>query len=244
MVDMTRHLNMLNKSLQERGNTKPFCHSSASWAARDLQRGTLSHFSSLREFKDAHHDHTLNGDYLQGAIVDIQAAFGSRFSELTLSFPVTPLETDPSLLNRFPGVNQSDLEMEMADIADKDLWVSKFKCLTAELEDVSRQKANAVQSHRWGEIESLPTPEKLVFETWKALPDTYRNMKKYAFGVLSIFGSTYLCEQIFSNMNYIKSKYCTRLTDESLQSCVKITITSYMPDVDKLSSDVRKHKSH
>lgn len=85
--------------------------------ARDVQRGTLSHFSSLREFKDAHHDHTLSGDYLQGAIVDMQAAFGSRCSEfrkekMTLCFPVTPLEIDPSLLNTFPGVNQADLKME------------------------------------------------------------------------------------------------------------------------------------
>lgn len=78
----------------------------------------------------------------------MQAAFGSRFNEfrkekMTLSFPVTPLEIDPSLLNTFPGVNQADLEMEMADIADKDLWVSKFKSLTAELEDVTHQKAYA-----------------------------------------------------------------------------------------------------
>ncbi|QQP57795.1 Uncharacterized protein FKW44_002899, partial [Caligus rogercresseyi] len=51
------------------------------------------------------------------------------------------------------------------------------------------------------------------------------------FGVLSIFGSTYLSEQIFSNMNYNKSKYRTRLTHKSLQSCVKIKVTSYMPDV-------------
>lgn len=163
---------------------------------------------------------------------------------MTLSFPVTPLEIDPSLLSTFPGVNQADLEMEMADIANKDLWVSKFKRLTAKLEDVTRQKAQLAQSHKWSEIESLPTPETLVYDTWNALPDSYRNMKTYAFGVLSIFGSTYLCEQIFSNMNYIKSKYRTRLTDESLQSCVKIKVTSYMPDVENLTSDVRKQKSH
>lgn len=77
--------------------------------------------------------------------------------------------------------------MKMADIADKDLWVSKFKGLTAELEDVTRQKAQLAQSHKWSEIESLPTPEKLVYDTWTALPDSYRNMKTYAFGVLSIF---------------------------------------------------------
>ena len=256
MVDMTSHLNQLSKSLQGQGNTAlQMLEAVLSFErkltvfARDVQRGTLSHFPSLREFKDGNHDHTLNGDYLQSAIVDMQAAFGSRFSDfrkekMTLSFPVTPLEIDPSLLKTFPGVNQADLEMEIADIADKDLWVSKFKSLTAALEDFTRQKACAAQSHKWSEIESLPTPEKLVFDTWNALPDSYQCMKKYAFGVLSIFGSTYMCEQIFSNMNYIKSKYRTRLTDESLNSCVKIKVSSYVPDVEKLSSDVRKQKSH
>ncbi|KAK1882848.1 General transcription factor II-I repeat domain containing protein 2 [Dissostichus eleginoides] len=98
--------------------------------------------------------------------------------------------------------------------------------------------------HKWSDMEILPKPDKLVFETWNAIPDTYMNMKKYAFGVLSIFGSTYLCEQIFSSMNYIKSKYRSRLTDDSLRSCVKIKVTSYSPDIEKLSSDVQKQKSH
>lgn len=75
----------------------------------------------------------------------MQAAFGSRFNDyrkekITLSFPVTPLEIDPSLLNTFSAVNQA----EMANIADNDLWVSKFRSLTAALEDVTRQKAYAV----------------------------------------------------------------------------------------------------
>jgi len=69
-------------------------------------------------------------------------------------------------------------------------------------------------------------------------------MKKYAFGVLSIFGSTYLCEQVFSNINYVTSKYRSRLTDDSLRSCVKMKVTCYSPDIDKLSSDVHKPKSH
>lgn len=86
--DMTSHLNMLNKSLQGQGNTAlQMLEAVLSFErkltvlARDVQRGTHSHFPSLREFKDAHHNHTLKCDYLQGAIVDMQAAFGSRFSE-------------------------------------------------------------------------------------------------------------------------------------------------------------------
>ena len=70
------------------------------------------------------------------------------------------------------------------------------------------------------------------------------NMKKYAFGVLSIFGSTYLCEQIFSILNYIKSKHHSRLTDESLQSGMKIKVTCYSPDMDTLCSEVQAQKSY
>uniref|UniRef100_A0A146TCS9 General transcription factor II-I repeat domain-containing 2-like protein n=1 Tax=Fundulus heteroclitus TaxID=8078 RepID=A0A146TCS9_FUNHE len=143
MVDMTSHLNTLNKSLQGRGHTAlQMLEDVLSFErkltvfARDVQRGTLSHFPSLREFIEAHHDHTLSRDYLQGAIVDMQTALGRRFSEfrkqkITLSFPVTPLEIDPSSLNKFPGVNQADLEI--ADIVDKYLWVSMLKSLTAQL---------------------------------------------------------------------------------------------------------------
>nr|XP_020473185.1 putative ATP-dependent RNA helicase TDRD12 [Monopterus albus] len=122
-------------------------------------------------------------------------------------------------------ISQPDLEIELAKIADKDLWVSKFKSLTADLKEVAHQKANLAKQHKWNDIENLPKPDKLVFETWSAIPDTYMNMKKYACGVLSIFGSTYLCEQVFSSMNFIKTKYCSCLTNESLQSCVKTKLT-------------------
>ncbi|KAJ8395711.1 hypothetical protein AAFF_G00029480 [Aldrovandia affinis] len=105
-------------------------------------------------------------------------------------------------------------------------------------------RATLAQNHKWSDIENLPRPDKLVFETWNAIPDTYINMKKYAFGVLSIFGSTYACEQLFSTMNYVKSKHRSRLTDDSLQSCVKMKVTSYSPDLQTLCAEVQEQKSH
>lgn len=107
LVDMTGHLNKLNESLQGRGNTAlQMLEAVLSFErkltviARDVERGTLSHFPSLREFKEAHHDHTLDGDFLQSAIIDMQTAFGSRFrkEKVKLSFPVTPLEIDKTVL--------------------------------------------------------------------------------------------------------------------------------------------------
>ena len=130
----------------------------------------------------------------------------------------------------------------MADIAVKGIWVSKFRSLTADLEDAARQKAILAQKHQWSDIGNLPKPDKLVFKTWNAIFDTYMNIKKYAFGDLSIFGSTYLCEQVFSSMNYIKRKHRSRLTDDSLQSCVKIKVMSY--SLIWISCDVWEQKSH
>ncbi|XP_039186129.1 general transcription factor II-I repeat domain-containing protein 2-like [Crotalus tigris] len=256
MVDMTAHLNVLNTTLQGKGGTAlhmleellAFEHKLAVFA-KDLERGTLSHFPSLRDFKQAHD--VTNLEHLQSAITAMQTSFGKRFCELreeknTLSFPVAPLTIDPSLLNMtaFVGVSQPDLEMELADIADKDMWVSKFQRLTANLENVARQKAVLAQNNKWSDIERLPKPEKLIFDTWNAIPVTYTNMKKYAFGVLSIFGSTYICEQVFSNMNYIKNKYRSRLAGNSLQSCVKMKLTSYSPDVQTLCAEIENQKSH
>ncbi|KAM3848390.1 general transcription factor II-I repeat domain-containing protein 2-like [Vipera latastei] len=256
MVDMTAHLKTLNTTLQGKGGTALHMleevlafERKLTVFARDLQRGTLSHFPSLREFKRGHD--MINSEYLQSAIIAMQTSFGKRFCEFreeknTLSFPVTPLTIDPSALNMtaFAGVSQPDLEMELANIAGKDIWVSKFQRLTDNLEDVAHQKARLAQNHKWSDIENLPKQDKLIFETWNAIPNTYTNMKKYAFGVLSIFGSTYVCEQVFSNMNYIKNKYHSDFTENSLQSCLKMKLTSYSPDVQMLCADVEKQKSH
>ncbi|CAL9690943.1 unnamed protein product [Knipowitschia caucasica] len=250
---MTSHLNTLNKNLQGRGSTALQMledvlafERKMTVFARDAQKGTLSHFPSLREFEEANNQ--INYDYFHRAIITMQAAFGERFTDFrkekpTLSFPVTPLDIDPSQLNTvaFTGVSKPDLEIELADA---DLWVNKFKSLTADIEEVARQKATLVKEHKWSDMEKLPHPAKLIFETWSAIPDTYINMKKYAFGVLSIFGSTYLCEQLFSSMNFIKNKHRSRLVDESLQACMKIKVTSYSPDIGKICSESQTQKSH
>ncbi|KAJ8344217.1 hypothetical protein SKAU_G00315460 [Synaphobranchus kaupii] len=124
------------------------------------------------------------------------------------------------------------------------LWVSKFKSLRTEFEDIARQEATIAQTHQWRDIEKLLKQDQLVFQNWNSsIRDNYDNMKRYTFGVLSILGSTYLCEQVFSSMNYIKSKLRSRLTDESLKSCLKIKATSYSPDMEKICSEVQKQKS-
>lgn len=127
-------------------------------------------------------------------------------------------------------------EIELADIAEKDLWVSKFKSLKAKLEDVTRpSEAHSCSKPQMERYRKPPKTQKLVCEIWNTIANNYIKMKKSLqqvckyeeeVGVLSIFGSTYLCEQVFSS-TCIKYKYLSCLTDENLKACVEIKVTSY-----------------
>jgi len=56
-------------------------------------------------------------------------------------------------------------------------------------------------------------------------------LKPYDYGGKHIFGSTYLCEQFFSKMNIIKSRYKSRLTDENLNMHSRVATSSVRPDI-------------
>ncbi|KAF7246581.1 BEN domain-containing protein 7 [Varanus komodoensis] len=216
---MTAHLNMLNATLQGKGCTALHMLGEVlAFIETEKQRKSEGTSGTSRLCsRHAHHVH-----------VQPILEHPHRWDLNDLSWKPIPHPR---------GVSQPNLEMELAGIADKDIWVSKFKCLTTNLKDVAHQKPILAQNHKWSDIGNLPKPNKLVFETWNDIPDTYMNMKMYAFGVLSIFGSTYVSEQVFSNVNYIKNKLCSHLTDDSLQSCVKMKVTSYSPDVQTLYTE-------
>uniref|UniRef100_A0A671LGH7 Uncharacterized protein n=1 Tax=Sinocyclocheilus anshuiensis TaxID=1608454 RepID=A0A671LGH7_9TELE len=61
---------------------------------------------------------------------------------------------------------------------------------------------------------------------------------------LTMFGSTYTCEQSFSHMNNIKSNQRSVLTDESLNACMKLNSTTYEPDYKAISKKMQSQKSH
>lgn len=62
-----------------------------------------------------------------------------------------PLDIDLSLLNTcsFRRVSQPDLEIELSGIGDKHVWVSEFKSLSADLEDVACHSQSRAQVERY-----------------------------------------------------------------------------------------------
>ncbi|XP_029657335.1 general transcription factor II-I repeat domain-containing protein 2B-like [Octopus sinensis] len=57
------------------------------------------------------------------------------------------------------------------------------------------------------------------------LPGKFKNFKKFATKIIAIFGSTYVCEQLFSVMKMTKTAQRTRLTAEHLSSLIKVGTT-------------------
>ena len=62
--------------------------------------------------------------------------------------------------------------------------------------------------------------------------------------VLSMFSSTYSCEQTFSAMKYVKNKMRSALTCDHTSELIKAAITSYEPDILAIANDAQAHPSH
>ncbi|CAG9790421.1 unnamed protein product [Diatraea saccharalis] len=163
----------------------------------------------------------------------------------TLVFIVNPLNTNSKEIHIEPfRVDTGCLEMQLIDLKSKSLWSGKFTELKRKLEDLEVQKCMYITQQQWTALKEMARVESLIFDAWNSLPDCYSEVKKLAFGVLTIFGSTYFCEQAFSCMNIIKSKVRSQLTNENLESCLKLKTTSYESDLSKLSKTMQSQRSH
>ncbi|KAM5191501.1 general transcription factor II-I repeat domain-containing protein 2-like [Mantella aurantiaca] len=75
-------------------------------------------------------------------------------------------------------------------------------------------------------------------------PDLMPQLRLHAARIMSMFGSTYLCEQMFSIMNLNKNKHRSRMTDENLHAVLRVaTAQDIKPDIDSLTSGKRPQTS-
>uniref|UniRef100_A0A3Q3G864 HAT C-terminal dimerisation domain-containing protein n=1 Tax=Kryptolebias marmoratus TaxID=37003 RepID=A0A3Q3G864_KRYMA len=217
LVDMSEHLNQLNVTMQDVGNTVLSLQQAVSAFENklelfivDIKTGRLLHFEKLREFKDSCAASDLQ--QLAGFTFDLLQSFKAHFGEfhehtrlfkfITHSHKCT---VDKANLSYLPGVSIRDFEVEVADLMASDMWVNKFKTLNEDLERLARQQAELVSEHKWTEMNKPQHADQLTVKTWNALPVTYRTLLRVSIAVLTMFGSTYACEQSFSHLKKIKT---------------------------------------
>ena len=75
-------------------------------------------------------------------------------------------------------------------------------------------------------------------EFYASLSNTrFPEIRKMAQKMLVLFGSTYICEQTFSLMNFNKSSHRSQLSDAHLKSILTISTTKMMPNFDALAKN-------
>ena len=101
-----------------------------------------------------------------------------------------------------------DFQMQLMNFKASLLWALKFDDLRKSLETAENSQTN-------------------ILTYWKSLPEKFDSLKKMAIALLSVFGSTYLCEQIISHMKLTLSSHRSRLTEYHSEACVQLKATRY-----------------
>lgn len=77
-----------------------------------------------------------------------------------------------------------------------------------------------------------------LVEFYQSLPDAdYGSLKQFAKRFISMFGSTYRCEQLFSKVKNLKCKLRSRLTDVHLLDNLRLCTSLIQPNIEKLVQD-------
>ena len=74
--------------------------------------------------------------------------------------------------------------------------------------------------------------------------DSYPMLIDHAKKMANIFGSTYVCEQLFSKMKFTKNKMRTNLTDDHLNESLRLATSSLNPNIEKLSKEKLRQPPH
>ena len=76
--------------------------------------------------------------------------------------------------------------------------------------------------------------------------EKYSLLFDFGIKMLSIFGTTYICERGFSDMSYVKSKYTSRskLDQASLKNCLRLATTAIEVDIPTFVNAKQAHPSH
>lgn len=74
--------------------------------------------------------------------------------------------------------------------------------------------------------------------------DRFPAIRSHALATASLFGSTYICEQLFSRMKNVKSKLRNRISDTHLENSLRISTSDIKANVDRLVKEKQCQVSH
>jgi hypothetical protein len=233
LVDIFGHLNQLNTVLQGENKIIPeLCEAVYAFNRKielfisDVENNEFLHFQALKEYIETIPKTTFNWTIFIDFLKVLKSEITGRVDEfqdkqdvmklIKHPFSISPTsEWSKSVSKWFPNVDRAKLQLEMCDFKN-DSNVEHFKSFTNPLDYWC---ALHVQNN-------FPTVTNIVIK------------------MCTMFGSTWLCESSFSNMNFIKNKFRSTITNEHLGQCLRIARTPYSPQYKKIIKGKKCHFSH
>ena len=232
LTDINTHLNELNLKLQGRCQTvlDLFSHCKAfimklDIFTRDINIKAFKYFPNLKNHSD---QFGVNADELQEYLEALKEEFNIRTQDFHIHGPtfvylIKPdtLDLKTAQLELFSWMDIDEFEMQQVEFRSSVIWTSKFVELRKSLGNENVEISAA------------------ILNCWTSLPRSYTCLKKIAFALLSAFGSTYSCEQIFSHMKAVLNPQRSRLTPAHSENCVKLKVTKYVADIEQLTKTMQ-----
>ncbi|QQP54701.1 Uncharacterized protein FKW44_007616, partial [Caligus rogercresseyi] len=232
LTDITGKLNNLNRALQGKGKTVADMISALNAFkaqmnifSAHLQRKKVLHFPSLQMvLKDnvsASESFGKVAEKYSQVINRLGQEFESRFCDIDKLEPCVSFISNP-----FMNVDTTCIAEQLSEMLSLDAGQVEMEIVT--LQNDIHLKAHKATENFWGLVDI----------------ERFSGLCTAAMKVASLFGSTYLCESAFSDMNYIKNRHRTRLTDTHLQDSLRIAVSSYSPDYNALVASMQCQASH
>ncbi|XP_037129559.1 general transcription factor II-I repeat domain-containing protein 2A-like [Syngnathus acus] len=212
LVDVTQELNVLNKKLQGQDQLVSAAYDNVRAFSKQLVlwkaqlfQTNLCHFPACKALMDS--ATTFSGEKYADTIGKLQEEFDQRFADFKAHRATFQIFADPFSFDveDAPPV----LQMELIDLQCNTDLKAKFR-------EVSGKTVELGQFLR-------------------KLPPTFPELSRMFKRTMCLFGSTYLCEKLFSTMNFNKSKFRSRLKDEHLKAILRVSVASSLkPNVAQL----------
>ncbi|KAL0148361.1 hypothetical protein M9458_056341 [Cirrhinus mrigala] len=217
LVDITQELNILNLKLQGPGQLITAAYESVKAFSTKLRlwktqlsAKNLSHFTTCRSLVEE--GIAFNGDEYASAVENLLQEFDKRFADFKAHRDTFELFADP-----FSADVESVpifLQMELIDLQCNSELKTKFR----------EAQGNADKTAQF----------------LRELPPRFPELSKVFSRVMCLFGSTYLCEKLFSAMNFNKCKFRSRLSDAHLEAVLRVsTVNTIRANVARLCEQKR-----
>ena len=194
----------------------------------DLSEGDFTHFDALNQLNQSSDkiDRSVVQEVCCTFIQKLKSEMESRFANLDSQCKdVNLLFSDPFTVD-IRGSWKHSIKKLVPDIDIKNIQLE----LTTLKEDDS-----LTQNH------TLKTLE-VFYSTMNK--EIYPTIRKMGIKLLTLYGTTWICESGFSKMSYIKSRYRSKLTQEHLSAILRAATTYQEPNFEKLTSSKKGHFSH